>query len=206
METDKLQNIWKNNETKIKLKTINELNQSLAAKSRQTINKFLVFTVIDVIVCVGMIIFLIITALNRQGDTLYLANNAVLGLVTLISLVISILSWIKLQNNKSNMPLKDWLEQRIRLLSKWLLGKYTKLYLIVLPILLLMINISIHVYYEYKPLIEVMKNEESLIGLIIGFIVGVLVSFYALNKIRRYQIKNLGYLKEIHARLCNDAL
>jgi uncharacterized membrane-anchored protein YhcB (DUF1043 family) len=58
---------------------------------------------------------------------------------------------------------------------------------------------------SYK-LIEVMKNEESLIGLIIGFIVGVLVSLYALNKIRRYQIKNLGYLKEIHDRLCNDAL
>jgi len=206
METNRLQNIWKNSETKIKLKTINELNQSLAAKSRQTKNKFLVFTVIDVIVCVGMIVFLIITALNRQGDILYMANNAVLTLFILISLVISLLSWIKLHNNKFNLPLKDWVDQRIRMLSKWLLGKYTKLYLILLPILLLMINLSIHVYYEYKPLIEVMKNEESLIGLIIGFIVGVFVSFYALNKIRRYQIKNLGYLKEIHDRLCNDSL
>lgn len=206
METNRLQNIWKSSETKIKLKTINELNESLAAKSRQTLNKFLVFTVIDVIVCVGMIIFLIITALNRQDDTLYLANNVVLGLVTLISLVISLLSWIKLQNNKSNLPLKEWLEQRIRLLSKWLLGKYTKLYLIILPVILLMINLSIHVYYENKPLIEVMKNEESLIGLIIGSIVGIFVSFYALNKIRRYQIKNLGYLKEIHYQLCNDPL
>jgi len=206
MGTDKLQNIWKNIETEIKLKTISELNQSLAAKSKQTISKFLIFLVIDVIVCIGVIVFLIITALNRQDDTLYQANNAVLGLVTFISLVISILSWNKLHNNKFNLPLKEWVEQNIRLLSKWLLGKYTKLYLILLPILLLMINISIHVYYEYKPLIVVMKDEESLIGLIIGFIVGVFVSFYALNKIRRYQIKNLGYLKDIHARLCNDAL
>jgi hypothetical protein len=206
METNRLQNIWKNNETMIKLKTINELNQSLAAKSRQTINKFLIFTVIDVIVCVGVTVFLIITALNRQDDAFYQANNAVLGLVTLISLVISILSWNKLHNNKFNLPLKEWVEQSIRLLSKWLLGKYTKLYIILLPILLLMINISIHVYYEYKPLIEVMKDEESLIGLIIGFIVGVFVSFYALNKIRRYQIKHLRYLKDIHAQLCNDAL
>jgi len=206
METNRLQNIWKNNETKIKLKTINELNQSLAARSRQTINNFLIFFAIDVFVCIGVIVFLIITALNRQGDILYQANNAVLSLVTLTAFVISLLSWIKLRNNKFNLPLKEWVEQRIRLLSKWLLGKYSKLYIVLIPILLVMINISIHVYYEYKPLIEVMKNEESVIGLIIGFIIGVFVSIFALNNIRRYQIKNLGYLKEIYARLCNDAI
>lgn len=205
MGTDKLQNIWKNNETEIKLKTMNELNQSLATKSRQTINKFLIFLVIDILVCVGMIIFLIITALNRQGDTLYQVNNAVLCLITLISLVVSILLWNKLQNNKFNLPLKVWVEQRIRLLSNWLLGKYSKLYIVLLPILLVMINISIHVYYEYKPLIEVMKNEESVIGLIVGFLVGLFVSYFAINKIRRYQIKNLEFLKELHAHLCNES-
>jgi len=206
METDRLQNIWKNNDTKIKLKTINELNQSLAARSKQTINKFRIFFVIDTSVCVGVIAFLIITALNRQGDILYQANNAVLSLVTLTSFVISLLSWTNLRNNKFNLPLKEWVEERIRLLSRWLLGKYSKLYIVLIPILLLMINISIHVYYEYKPLVEVFKNEESVIGLILGFIIGVFVSFYAINKIRRYQIKNLGYLKEIHTQLCNDAL
>lgn len=205
METDRLQNIWKNNDTKIKLKTINELNQSLAARSRQTINNFLIFFAIDAFVCIGVIVFLIITALNRQGDILYQANNAVLSLVTLTSFVISLLSWTNLRNNKFNLPLKEWVEERIRLLSKWLLGKYSKLYIVMIPILLVMINISIHVYYEYKPLVEVLKNEESVIGLILGFIIGVFVSFYAINKIRRYQIKNLGYLKVIHAQLCNDA-
>jgi hypothetical protein len=206
METDRLQNIWKNNDTNFKMKTINELNQSLAARSKQTINKFRIFFVIDTSVCVGVIAFLIITALNRQGDTLYQANNAVLSLFTLISLVISLMSWNSLHNNKFNLPLKEWVEERIRLLSKWLLGKYSKLYIVLIPILLVMINISIHVYYEYKPLVEVFKNEDSVIGLILGFIIGVFVSFYAINKIRRYQIKNLGYLKEIHGQLCNNAL
>ena len=202
MGTDKLQSIWKNIDSEIKLKTINELNQSLAAKSRQTINKFLVFLAIDIFVCVGLIIFLIITALNRQGDTLYLVNNGVLSLITLISLVVSVLLWNKLQSNKFNLPIKEWVRQRIRLLSRWAMGKYSKFYIVLLPVLLVMINISIHVYYEYKPLIEVMKNEESVIGLITGFIVGLFVSFYAVNKIRRYQIKNLEFLKEMHAQLC----
>jgi len=206
METDRLQNIWKNNDTKFKLKTINELNQALTTRSKQTLNKFRIFFVIDAFVCVGVIAFLIITALNRQGDTLYQANNAVLSLFTLISLVISLMSWNRLHNNKFNLPLKEWVEERISLLSKWLLGKYSKLYIVLIPILLVMINISIHVYYEYKPLVEVFKNEESVIGLILGFIIGVFVSFYAINKIRRYQIMNLGYLKEIYAQLCNDVL
>jgi hypothetical protein len=206
MGTDKLQNIWKNIDSEIKHKTITELDQSLAARTRRTINKFLIFLVVDMIVCVGVIVFLIITALNRQGDTLYQVNNSVLSLITLISLLVSLLSWNKLQNNKFNLPLKDWVEQRIRLLSKWLLGKYSKLYIVLLPILLVMINLSIHVYYEYKPFIEVMKNEESIIGLIIGLIVGLFVSFYTINKIRRYQIKNLEFLKELHSQLCNESL
>jgi uncharacterized membrane-anchored protein YhcB (DUF1043 family) len=64
-----------------------------------------------------------------------------------------------------------------------------------------MINISIHVYYEYKPFVEVMKSEESIIGLIVGFLVGLFVSYFAINKIRKYQIKNLEFLKELHTQL-----
>jgi hypothetical protein len=206
MGTDKLQNIWRHIDSEIKHKTINELNQSLASKTRKTINKFLIFLAVDIVVCVGLIIFLIITALNRQGDTLYLVNNAVLSLMTLISLVVSVLLWNKLQNNKFDLSLKDWVELRIRLLSRWVIGKYSNMYIVVIPVLLLMINNSIHVYYEYKPFIEVIKNEESIIGLIVGFIVGLFVSFYVVIKIRRFQIKNLEYLKELHSQLCNESL
>jgi uncharacterized membrane protein len=66
-----------------------------------------------------------------------------------------------------------------------------------------MIILSIHVYYEYKPFIEVMKNEESIVGLIIGFAVGLFVSYLAINKILRYQLRNLEFLKELYSRLCN---
>jgi RNA polymerase sigma-70 factor (ECF subfamily) len=97
---------------------------------------------------------------------------------------------------------KELLKQRIRLLSGWLLGKYSRLYIVLIPILLVMINLSIHVYYEYKPFIEVMKDEESIYGLIISFVVGLFVSWFAVNRIRRFQIKNLEFLKELHDQLC----
>ncbi len=206
MGTDNLQNIWKNIDSEIKHKTMYELNQSLAATTRKTMKKFLILLMIDIVVCVGLIIFLIITALNRQGDLLYQLNNTVLGIITLISLVVSLLMLKKLHNNKFDLPLKDWMAQRISLLSRWATGKYCKLYIVLLPILLVLINLSIHVYYECKPFIEVIKNTESEIGLIVGFIVGSVVALFTAKKIREYQIKNLEYMKNLYARLTKDSL
>jgi hypothetical protein len=204
METGNLHNIWSNIDSEIKLKTINELNQSLITKTRKTINKFLTFLIIDTVVCIGVIAFLVITALNRRDDTLYLINNGLIGLITMISLVVSLVEWNKLQNNKYNVPLKEWVEERIKMLSKWLLGKHSRFYIILLPFLLLMINMSIHVYYEYKTFIEVLKDMESVYSLIVGFVVGLIVSLIAVRKIRDYQIQNLESLKELHSRLCNE--
>ncbi|PKO98897.1 MAG: hypothetical protein CVU13_07125 [Bacteroidetes bacterium HGW-Bacteroidetes-8] len=201
MENNELQKIWKNIDSEIDLKTTGQLNQLLDNKIRKTINKFFFILSIDIIVSFGLIVFLIVTALNRQDDIFYLINNSILFLITFSALIISLFSLNKLNRNQCNLSLKDWLEQRINLLSRWLLGKYSKLYIVIIPILLVMINISIHVYYEYKPFVEVMKSEESIIGLIVGFLVGFFVSYFAINKIRKYQIKNLEFLKELHTQL-----
>lgn len=201
MENNELQKIWKNIDSEIDLKTTGQLNQLLDNKIRKTFNKFFLILSIDIIVSFGLIVFLIVTALNRQDDLFYLINNTILFLITFSALIISIFSLNKLNRNQCNLSLKDWLEKRINLLSKWLLGKYSKLYIVIIPILLVMINISIHVYYEYKPFVEAMKSEESIIGLIVGFLVGLFVSYYAINKIRKYQIKNLEFLKELYTQL-----
>lgn len=203
METNELQNIWKNIDSEISLKTTEDLNQLLTIKTKKTINKFLLIFSIDIIVCIGLIVFLIMTAINRQSDIIYIINNTILCLITLTGLIISLLSWNKLQNNKCNLSLKDWLEQRIKLLSGWLLGKYSKLYIVIIPLLLVMINLSIHVYFEYKPFLEVMKNEDSIYGLVIGFLVGLLVSYFGISKIRKYQIRNLEFLKGLYSNLNN---
>jgi len=203
METNEFQHIWKNIDSEIKLKTKEELDQIFTVKTRKILNKFLFIFSIDIVACAGLIVFLVFTTVNRSGDIIYQANNILLGLFTSFAFFVSLLSLNKLQNNEFNIPLKEWLEQRITLLTKWLLGKYSKSYIVLLPLLVLMIILSIHVYYEYKPFVEVMKNEESLIGLLVGYPIGLLVSFYAINKIRKFELKNLEYLKELHQRLCN---
>lgn len=201
METNELQNIWKNIDAEIKSKTVKELNQLLTVKTRKTINKFLFIIGLDFITCVGLIVFLVITTLNRQGDSIYQIINSILCAITLIALIISFYSYNILHNNKFNLPIKEWLEQRIKLLSKWLSGKYSKAYIVLIPILEALILLSIHVYYEHKPFTEVMKNGESIYGLIAGFAVGLFVAYYAVSKIRSYQLKNLEFLKELYDRL-----
>ena len=166
-------------------------------------NKFLFILGIDIVTAIGLIVFLIITAFNRQGDLIYQSNNLILGLITLSALVISFFSLKKLQGNRFNLPLKELLEQRIKLLSEWLMGRYSKLHIVLIPILVAMIMLSIHVYYEYKPFLEVMKDGESVYGLIAGFTVGLFVSFFAVSKIRKYQLKNLEFLNDLHGQLCN---
>ena len=201
METNDLQNTWKNIGIELNSKTTDDLSQLLTSKIRKTMNNFLFIIGLDIIVCVGLIIFLIITALNRPGDLIYQVNNSILGLITLISLIASLYSWNKLQNNRYNLSLKEWMEQRIKMLSKWLLGRYSKSYIVLLPILMVLIMLSIHVYFENKLFVEVMKSKESIYGLTVGFIIGLFVSFYVVNKIRKYQLKNLEFLKDLYNRL-----
>src|SRR5665647_364151 len=130
METNEFQHIWKNIDAEIKLKTKEELDQIFTVKSRKIINKFLFIFTIDLITCAGLIVFLIITLLNRPGDLIYQINNSLLCLFTTVAFIASLFSFNKLKNNEFNIPLKEWIEQRITLLKKWLLGKYSKSYIV----------------------------------------------------------------------------
>ncbi len=201
MENNELQKIWKSVDSEINQKSKDELNLLLTSKAKQTISKFLSIIIISIIVCVGVIVWLIITSLNRQDDLIYLINNATLGIVTVIAFLSGIMSWYKLQNNKYNQPLKTWLEVRIKLLSKDFSGRFKNLYIFLLPSLYILTTLSIHVYFEYKPFVEVLKTEESIVGLIVGTPIGLFVGYYVVRKIRNYQLNNLEFLKDMHGRL-----
>ena len=203
MENNELQKIWKTIDTEINQKSMDELNLLLASKAKQAINKFLIIMSTSILICLGLLIFLAITSLNRQNDLIYLVNNATLGIVIIISLISGLLSWYKLHNNKYNQPLKNWLEERINLLSKWLKGKFSKLYIFLIPFLYVLIVLSIHVYFENKPFIKVLTTEESIIGLIVAAPIGLFVSYFGVRKIRKYQLNNLEFLKDLHSRICN---
>jgi len=203
MENNELQKIWKNVDAEINQKSKYELSLLLTSKAKQTINKFVVIISISILASLGLLIYLAITSLNRQEDLIYLINNLTLGVITFISLFSGLLSWYKLQNNKYNQPLKNWLEVRINMLSKWLTGRFSRVYIYLIPFLYILTVLSIHVYFENKLFIEVLKTEESIFGLIIATPIGLFVSYFTVKRIRSYQLHNLEFLKDLYSRLSN---
>ena len=203
MENNELQKIWKSVDKEINQNSKEELNLLLTSKTRQTINKFLITVSISIIVSFGFLVYLTVTSLNRREDLIYLINNITLGIVTIISFLSGLLTWYYLHNYKFNQPLKNWLEVRISHLDKGLNGRFSKLYFVLIPVLCVLTVLSIHVYFENNLFTEVLKAEESIIGLIVGMPIGIFVAYFAVRKIRKYQLNTLEFLKDLYTRLCN---
>lgn len=205
MKNNELQRIWKDIDTGTAQRSKEELELLLKARSRQALNSYLIIIGISVLVCVALLVFLTITSLNRWNDPVYLVNNISLGILTLASLLSGLVAGHKLKAGCYDMPLRSWLQYRIDILSKWLTGKYSKLYLFVIPLLSIMLMLSIHVYFENKRFMEVLATEESVTGMIIGLVTGLFVAYYIVRKIRKYQLQNLEFLRDLHRRLSNMA-
>ena len=204
MENNELQRIWKDSDRDIHQKSKDELNVLLASITRNTINKFLYIMGAGILSGTGLLIFLTFTSINRLDDPIYLINNLTLGIISLISIVSGLMSWYKMQNKEPNQPLRNWLEVRINHLSKLVKGKFNKLYIVILPIIYVLTVLSIHVYFENKPFLEVLGTGESMVGLIIGTPIGLFVSYFAVRKIRKHELTNLEFLRDLYNRLCNE--
>lgn len=201
MENNELHEIWRNADSVIIRKSKTELRLLLASKSRKVIAEFLYMTALSLIICAGLIIYLVITSLRRQDDAIYLIINGSLGALTLILVSSGLVWWYKMQQGRYALPLRGWLEGRIDLISKYLEGRFSKLYLYLIPLLTLLLILSIHVYFEEKLVIEVLSTEESVIGLVAGLAISLFTGYYLAVKIRKYQLKQLTSLKDLHARL-----
>ncbi|MDA3905866.1 MAG: hypothetical protein PF484_07310 [Bacteroidales bacterium] len=207
MEDDELQKIWKSVDSEINEKSRGELNLLLTSKAKQTLKELIILDIIAIPICVGVMVWLIVSSINRPDDKLYLANNILLGIFILIALVYCIWYWTKFQRNKFNLSTKDWLEERINLLSIWLTGRFRKLEFYLFPLIFILTDFSIHVYYTNLYFKEVFISdkflEEDMWGMIIFTPILLAGGFYGLIKIRKYHMKRLEFLKDLHSRLCN---
>jgi hypothetical protein len=206
MENNELQKIWKTIDTEINQKSKDELNLLLTSKARQEFNQFLFFDIIAIPVCIGLMVWLIISTANRIDDMLYAANNILLGSIVLFALFYIIREWRRFKRSKIDKPVKEWLGIEINLLSKWLIGKYRRINFYLIPILYILAVLSIHVYYSNLYFIEVFRSDkfinEDMWGLIIFTPILFAGLYYSLIKLRRHQMKKLQFLKDLHERLC----
>ncbi len=201
MTTDSLHNIWKHVDSGIEQKPEKELDSILERKIKKTMNKFYMSLAVSVTVSVGFLVFLIMAAINKPDDILYQVNNYTLAALVLFSLGSSLWSWYKLQNNRNNLPLKEWLEVRIGWLSGWL---HNKLVYFLLPVLFLMTFFSLHFYDPYLSFTGEALKTEMLIGVAVGLLVGGIVVFFVFRSKRRYYLRKLEYLKKLHDELDSE--
>jgi len=207
MENNELQLIWRTVNSDIKQKSKAELNLLLASKAKQVFTEFLIMNIIAIPVCIGLIVWLIISTANRIDDRLYVANNILLGSIVLFALFYLIRWWYQFKRSKMDKPVKEWLGIEINYLSKWLIGKYKKIDFFLIPILYILSVLSIHVYYSGLYFVEVFRSDkfinEDMWGLIIFTPILFAGLYYSLIKIRKHQMKKLQFLKDLYGRLCN---
>jgi len=205
MLNNELQNIWKRVDSEIKYKSMDELDKLLSSKARKTVNEYLFYIGINIIGCLLIITWLIISSLNRQDDLLYVINNVTLGIVVFIYLYNYWRSWNKLKKEKYDQPLKSWLKTRINLLNKWLIirryGKFGSFWVIILHTLMIL---STYVYVQNMSFIEALTTDYSLIGLVAAFITAFILAVILMKKIRDKLLKNLNHLKDLHNQLSNE--
>lgn len=201
MTTDSLQNIWKRVDSGIEQKPKNELDSILEKKIKRTMNRFYLSLGISVTISTGFLVFLIMGALNNPGDIVYLINNCLLFGLVLYLLGNSLWSWYKLQYNKDNLPMKEWLELRIKWLSKWLGNKWVYF---LLPFIYILTFFSLHFYDSYHSFTNALDNPETVFGTIIGILVGAVVVVFVFRKKRRMQLRRLEHLKELYDELCRN--
>lgn len=207
MENNELQLIWRTVNSDIKHKSRDELKLLLTSKAKQVFTEFLILNIIAIPVCIGLMVWLIVTTANRLDDRLYVANNILVGSIVLFALFYTIREWYRFKQSKMDKPVKEWLEIEINRLSKWLIGKYKKINLYLIPILYFPVFFSIHVYYSDLHFIEMFRSakfiNKDMWGVIIFTPLVLAGLYYSLIKLRKYQIKKLQFLKDLHGRLCN---
>lgn len=207
MENNELQKIWKTMDIKINNKSKDELKLLLESKAKQVFNEFLILQITAIPVCVGVMVWLIISTVNKFDDRLYIANNILLGIIILFALFYEIREWHRFKQNKKDKPVIEWLEIEIKLLSKWLVGKYRNISFYLIPLLYILTFLSIHVYYSGLYFIEVFLSEkflqEDIWGIIIFTPILFIGLFYSLVKLRKHQIRKFQFLKDLHSRICN---
>lgn len=201
METNELKNIWIEIEGTLTPKTKNELKEILLFKTKRILSKFRWFLMTSILLCIGVITFLIIASLEIKNDILYLLNNTVLAVIIITLLVYYIKSYKKLYFNVSeNYNVYVSLNNKVQFLSKELKNKFE---IILIPFLGILLILSVNVFYTSRSFIGTFQDEENLWGLIFGFLIGMLIALYFARKISKYQKKELrilqNYLKELES-------
>ena len=194
MEKDEIKNTWQGTNRSIEHFSKEKIEKLFNQKSRTIMRKFILWFIISIILSIGLLLYLGIASVLRFDDLYFVFVNLLLIILTAYFLIEYLKCYYKLNSIKTvNGNLKEMIQQKIRLINRYLVG--TKLSsLIIIPFIILLM-ISIYVFFEKEDLIKVLVMDDAIWGLIFGGIVAILIKLLARKKMGKYFESNLTRLE-----------
>ncbi|MBE9510561.1 MAG: hypothetical protein IMY71_06765 [Bacteroidetes bacterium] len=194
MDKDEIKNTWQGASRSIEHFSKEEIGKLFNQKSRTIMRKFILWFIISIILSIGLLLYLVITSVLRFDDLNFVFVNLLLIILTIFFLTEYLKGYYKLNSIKiANGNLKKMIQQKIRLIKRYLIG--TKLSsLIIIPFVILLM-ISIYVFFEKEDMIKVLVTDDAIWGLIFGGIVAIIIKWWVRKKMRKYFESNLTRLE-----------
>jgi len=195
MDKDEIKNIWQGANRSIEHFSKEEIGKLFKQKSRTIMRKFILWFIISIILSIGLLLYLGITSVLRFDDLYFVFVNLLLIILTAYFLIEYLKGYYKLNSIKiANGNLKEMIQQKVSLIKRYLIG--TKLSsLIIIPFVILLM-ISIYVFFEKEDMIKVLVMDDAIWGLIFGGIVAIIIKWWVRKKMRKYYESNLTRLIE----------
>ena len=194
MDKDEIKNTWQGAGRSIEHFSKEEIKDLFNQKSRTIMRKFILWFIISIILSIGLFLYLVITSVLRFDDLYFVFVNLLIIILTVYFLIEYLKGFYKLNSIKiANGNLKEMIQQKVRLIKRYLVG--TKLSsLIIIPFVILLM-ISIYVFFEKENLIKVLVMDDAIWGLIFGGIVAIIIKWWARKKMEKYFESNLTRLE-----------
>ena len=195
MDKDEIKNVWQGANRSIEHFSKEEIEKLFKQKSRTIMRKFILWFIISIVLSIGLLLYLGITSVLRFDDLYFVFVNLLLIILTAYFLIEYLKGYYKLNSIKiANGNLKEMIQQKVSLIKRYLIG--TKLgSLIIIPFVILLM-ISIYVFFEKEDMIKVLVMDDAIWGLIFGGIVAIIIKWWVRKKMRKYYESNLTRLIE----------
>lgn len=194
MDKDEIKNTWQSAGRSIEHFSKDEIEKLFNQKSRTIMRKFILWFIISIILSIGLLLYLGIASVLRFDDLNFVFVNLLLIILTIFLLTEYLKGYYKLNSIKiANSNLKEMIQQKIRLIKRYLIGTKLSSFIIIPFVILLMI--SIYVFFEKEDMIKVFVMDDAIWGLIFGGIVAIIIKWWVRKKMEKYFESNLKRLE-----------
>lgn len=201
MKNNELTDIWKKGiDEKIINYTKEELHSMLLSKAKASIRKFYSFDLLPILFS-AFLFYLVVTSISRLHDTLFVIGNALLAVILITVFILNVISFKKMNKYDPSQSMKDWLKYRIDALEKSInaMGGY-----ILSPTVFLLTAISVNVYIQNRPYLEVITSQQFMVGFLIGAIVAAPIIYLINRKSRKIYAETLDNLRELYNQIKDE--